>query len=228
MSLKTDAKDLENLINASTGANSTGHSNILGDQFMGSDLPDMEPEPTFEINYDRLDKLARRKARSTVIKIAKHIIPTEILEDDYIKDKIKQDIDTLSGLYLQHELNLTVLKSNIETIRYSGGGPRLYESYVQISKNQTELNKQIVQTETVLRQTYTVLKHEARSRKVEEQKLLSSEGGETLSIGPGEAVITGKIHRGSKTILEEMQKAKLKAYVEAEIVEDENENPNRD
>ena len=125
---------------------------------ISNELP--EPEPLFDVYYDHQEKKLRRRARRTVQKVVRHIVPEELENNEYLRDKMDQDITTLTDLYYQREMNMIMQKSNMECVRTGGGSPRMFETFTQISKNIMDINKQIVSTEAVLRQMYINLKGE--------------------------------------------------------------------
>ena len=79
----------------------TGMSdNLPGtDTDISNELP--EPEPLFDVDYDLQEKKLRRRARRTVQKVVRHIVPEELENNEYLRDKMDQDITTLTDLYYQ-------------------------------------------------------------------------------------------------------------------------------
>lgn len=209
-SLKDQSKQLEELIKQQKES-----VDSLSIESSSNVDPELEETPQFEIDYDDIYRVCRLNARRTVKSMSKHILGKEALSEDYVKDKQAQDIVTLTDLYYQLELTLVVLKSNIENIRMSGGTPRLYETFVQLSKNQTEINKQALATEAVIRQTYIDLKHEIMIRQREEDGLTelgdSSSNNLMLEAPNSQAQNDNVIYRGTKKLILEKLRAKKEA-----------------
>lgn len=144
---------------------------------ISNELP--EPEPLFDIDYDNKEKELKRRARRTVQKVVRHIVPEELIKDEYLRDKMDQDIETLADLYYQREMNIIMQRSNMECVRTGGGSARLFETFTQLSKNLMEINKQIVSTEAVLRQMYSGLKGEIMDSNRHKEAQLGSDESST-------------------------------------------------
>lgn len=213
--LKEQSKQLEELIKRQKETTGPVDSSIVDPL----STPELEQTPLFDIDYDNTYSRCKRRARRTITVMAKHILGTDDLDELYAKDKQEQDIHSLADLYYQADLNTTVLKSNIESIRMSGGTPRLYETFVQLSKNQTEINKQIIATENVIRQTYTAIKHEILTKKREDEEgQYVLEGPKPLGIEEGNDEKV-PVYRGTKQLI--MDKLREKKDAVKEIMSDE-------
>lgn len=228
MNIKDNKAELEkilNLTNTDIPLPGTGGSG------MDDDLP--EPEPLFDIDYNKEDRKYRRKARRTVTRLIQHMIPTEYFEEDYIKDKMEQDIDTLANLYWQYEMNKVMIKANMEGTRIGGGSPRMYETFVQLSKNMNEINKQILQTETVIRQTYVMIKGEVQQMKqqnanikqLENQKEnvleLPTDADNSVTIRNNKDVINALVNKRKQRDLQQLEEVEDVEELEENIEEEE-------
>ena len=98
----------------------------------------------FEFDYDSVRKGLRKKARKTVLNIVKHIVPSDIIDEDYIQDKIEQDIETITALYMQVETNTVMQRSLMDSIAKGNCAPRMYEVFGQMTDKIQSINKQIV------------------------------------------------------------------------------------
>lgn len=125
----------------------------------------------FMYNPAETRKGLRKKARKTVLSIVRHIIPSDIIDEDYVQDKIEQDIETLTGLYMQLENNTIMQQSLIESVSSGNTMPRMYEVFGQLTDKIQSINKQIVDTEQRLRKTYVDLKYEIRDKQGEDFSL---------------------------------------------------------
>ena len=110
----------------------------------------------------------RKKARKSVMNIVKHIIPDDIIDEDYIQDKLEQDIETLTALYMQLELNTIMQRSQVDLVCSGNTMPRMYEVFGQMTDKIQSINKQIIDTEQRIRKTYVDLKFEVRDKQSEE------------------------------------------------------------
>lgn len=123
---------------------------------------DMFEVRMFDFDYDGTKKGLRKKARKTILNMIKHIVPDDIVDEAYIQDKIEQDIETLTDLYMQKENNIVMQKSLMESVAKGNSAPRMYEVFTQMTGSVQAINKQIVDTEQRIRKTYLDLKFETR------------------------------------------------------------------
>lgn len=205
--IKSDRKDFEMLLNgiaplpdASNASAPTVPTTITP---IDSSTDGFNIEKQFEFDYEGTKKILRKKARKTLNNIVRHIIPDEMLEDEYIKDKLEQDIDTLSGLYYQLELNTVMQRSIVENVSRGNTMPRMYEVFTGMTDRMEAINKQIVSTEQQIRRTYLDLKMEIRER---ENENISTHQPKAIEGGNGNS---GLIVSSSKQLIE-MAKARHK------------------
>lgn len=186
--IKQDRKDLEMLLNGIDPIqkmNATNSSSPVQVQQPVAGVVDntsdtsLNGEKIFEFDYDALKKTLRKKARKTVTNITRHILPEELLEEDYIKDKIEQDIDTFTDLYMQVESNNIMQRSILDTVSRGNTMPRMYEVFSQLTDKIQAVNKQIVTTEQQLRKTYLDLKFEIKDKEAEQREY--GQGGPALT-----------------------------------------------
>jgi hypothetical protein len=174
----------------------------------------------FEFDYEGTKKILRKKARKTLNNIVRHIIPEEMLEDEYIKDKMEQDIDTLSGLYYQLELNNVMQRSIVENVSRGNTMPRMYEVFTGMTDRMEAINKQIVSTEQQIRRTYLDLKIEIRERENEniaaesQQKRLDNGGTGNLIVSSSKQLIEMAKERHKQQMLAKVQETKEAEYQE--------------
>ena len=152
----------------------------------------------FEFDYDSVRKGLRKKARKTVLNIVKHIVPSDIIDEDYIQDKIEQDIETITALYMQVETNTVMQRSLMDSIAKGNCAPRMYEVFGQMTDKIQSINKQIVDTEQRVRKTYLDLKFETRDKQSED--IGTTETVDALP-GPGQAANGGVIITSTKNLI---------------------------
>lgn len=171
MTLKDERKDLQNLLNATTGVNLTPQQDTSTSTT--SPIEEIEAEPLFEFDWDAENKKIRKRARQTVKKIVELVVPKEMQGVSYIEDKMEQDEVTLTGLYTQQRACEVMQRSIVESTAKGNNAPRMYEVFGQLSEKLMSINKQIIATETQLRKTYIDLKSDYREKQADEKNTLS-------------------------------------------------------
>ena len=125
-------------------------------------------EPLFVFDYEAERKGIRKKCRKTILGIVNHVIPPNMIDDEYIQDKIEQDIETLTELYMQSRLNSVMQRSTVEMTARGNYSARNNEVFGQLVDKMQSINKQIFDTEQRIRKTYLDLKYEIRDKQGED------------------------------------------------------------
>ena len=175
--IKSDRTDFEKLLNGLdpiTPANAPSEADVIT-----ANQPVAQPVQTvvdstsaaetmqvkmLNFDYDGIKKGLRKKARKTILGIVKHIIPNDIIDEEYVQDKIEQDIETLADLYMKKENNVVMQRSIMEQVNAGNAMPRNYEVFGQLTDKIQSINKQIFDTEQRMRKTYVDLKYEIRDK----------------------------------------------------------------
>ena len=176
--IKQDRKDLEALLNGISPIQSSPTTQPTPQAPVGqpvaatvvdttADTP-LAAEKIFDFDIDAVRKGLRKKARKTVLNIVKHILPDDMIEEEYVQDKIEQDIETLTDLYMQAESNKIMQGSIINSVSRGNNMPRMYEVFGQLTDKISGINKQIISTEQTIRKTYVDLKFEIRDKIAED------------------------------------------------------------
>ena len=176
--IKQDRKDLEALLNGISPIQSSPTTQPTAQAPVGqpvaatvvdttADTP-LAAEKIFDFDIDAVRKGLRKKARKTVLNIVKHILPDDMIEEEYVQDKIEQDIQTLTDLYMQAESNKIMQGSIINSVSRGNNMPRMYEVFGQLTDKISGINKQIISTEQTIRKTYVDLKFEIRDKIAED------------------------------------------------------------
>ena len=176
--IKQDRKDLEALLNGISPIQSSPTTQSTVQAPVGqpvaatvvdttADTP-LAAEKIFDFDIDAVRKGLRKKARKTVLNIVKHILPDDMIEEEYVQDKIEQDIETLTDLYMQAESNKIMQGSIINSVSRGNNMPRMYEVFGQLTDKISGINKQIISTEQTIRKTYVDLKFEIRDKIAED------------------------------------------------------------
>lgn len=165
----------------------------------------MEPEPVITYDYDAEMKEIKKKARRTVSYLSKLILPKDMLEEDYVKDKIEQDIQTLAELYWTRRSNELMKLSAMDSIAKGNTAPRMYDVYKDITSQINENNKQLLATEDNLRKTYLELKYEIQRKRVEEASEHQPKQQNVVQQENKEDRIAVEAFTGTKSIIEVMK-----------------------
>lgn len=220
--IKQDRKDLEMLLNGispiegtSTPATPNQSTLVQGpapqqqQSVIDNAGSEIGVEKVFEFNYESIRKGLRKKARKTVLNIANHILTETMVEEDYVQDKIEQDIETLTDLYMQVETNTLMQQALVSTVSKGNLMPRYFEVFGQLTEKISALNKQVVSTEQTIRKTYLDLKFEIRDKQEEE---MGANGN--LALGTTQPTNTGTLVTSSLDLIAKA-KAKHREAIEA-------------
>ena len=228
--IKQDRKDLEMLLNGIDPVQTSTPVSSLQVQAAPQAAPQavvdntadssLTAEKIFEFDYDALKKSLKKKARKTVVNITKHILPEELLNEEYIKDKMEQDIDTFTDLYMQVESNNMMQRSILDTVSRGNTMPRMYEVFAQLTDKIQAVNKQIVATEQQLRKTYLDLKFEIKDK---ESEMLDRTQQQQLTTSQDVQEDKSKIITSSTQLIQmakQMHKDKIMKAKETKFVEE--------
>lgn len=229
MTISKEKNELEALIygvvpEAKQSKNQKTLSTKTNDDVVDKDSDDLEPEPIFSFDYENDMKGFRKRAYKTVWTMARHIIPEDILSEEYVKNKIEQDVDTLSELYWTRKSNTDIKLSIMDGISKGNTAPRMYDAYKSINDSIADNNKQIIMTEENLRKTYTDLKYEIQCRRAEKEsksdtKVISGVKVGGIICGGNKENNNDIIVTGSKGIIDMMKQQKKDEYKKS-IAED--------
>ena len=216
MTLKEERKDLQNLLNATTGVNLTPQNDNTQPQ--SSPIEEIEAEPLFEFDWDAENKKIRKRARQTIKKIVELVVPKEIQGVSYIEDKMEQDEITLTALYTQQRAAEVMQRSIVESTAKGNNAPRMYEVFGQLSEKLMSINKQIIATETQLRKTYIDLKSDYREKQADEKNSLP----QTTNALPSSTNQNNYLAKGTKDLINACRTQMInntKITDDAEVVE---------
>ena len=224
--IKQDRKDLEMLLN---GIAPSANSNIPGaapvssvqvpvqqpTNIIDNNKDGFEPEKLFEFDYDSIRKGTRKKCRKTILNIVNHILTEDLIKEEYVQDKIEQDIDILTDLYMQTEQNSLMQRSIVLSVARGNTIPRNYEVFAQLTDKLQSLNKQILNTEQIIRKTYIDLKFEIRDK--EQEEAYEKNLGNKALPASQEKKQQGVLITSSKDLIEMAKKAHKDKFLENKI-----------
>lgn len=230
--IKSDRKDFEMLLNGiaplvDASGNTLPAGTVVKPPCVDSsaNADDFTAQKQFDFDYEGTKKTLRKRARKTLANIVEHILPGDMMDEEYVKDKMEQDINTLADLYFQVELNSVMQRSLVENVSRGNAMPRMYEVFSGFTDRMQALNKQIVSTEQQIRRTYMDIKMEIRERSTEAAAALHGPSQNALEAGipqdQGIVVSSSKqlIEMAKKNHIEKMKAAQMSAK-EAEYTEE--------
>lgn len=220
--IKSDRKDFEMLLNGIAPLTDTSGGDTQAVQAkppVDNAADGFTIEKQFDFDYEGTKKTLRKRARKTLNNIIEHILPAEMLEEEYVKDKMEQDINTLADLYFQMELNSVMQRSLVENVSRGNTMPRMYEVFSGLTDRVQALNKQIVSTEQQIRRTYMDIKMEIREKTTEQAAALGAPAVQNALENGNKGVIVSS----SKQLIEMARQKhieKMRAAQEAEYTEE--------
>jgi len=195
MKIKDEREELEKIINTS--------SNNIGNQPKSNDIPELNQTPSFEINFEELQKECEKKAKKMIHNATGLMLSDEIIKQNpYLKSKMQIDIISLQGMLYQLSVNETMQKALMEEIRSGAMHPRMFEVFGQLSKTISDLNKQTLQTVEAIKSTYRDLKNDIKEKN--QEMLIIGESGLTKN---SQGILT----LGTKELIKETKKLKMQA-----------------
>lgn len=231
MSISKDKNDLEALIYGKVSPSqptASSNSQPKQDNIVDKGDDELESAPIFTFDYENDMKSFRKRAYKTVWAMARHVIPEDIIEDDYVKNKIEQDVDTLSELYWTRKSNTDIKLSIMDSISKGNTAPRMYDAYKSINDSISDNNKQIIMTEENLRKTYTDLKYEVQCRRAETNK--TEDTLKKIGITETKALPIKEqkpvVFTGTKALIEMAKQQKRNEYLRETVVDVEAEEVN--
>lgn len=200
MKAKDESKELQDLINLASLSFDQAKSII------DMNPEELEPEPAFEIDYKKEKKKYKKRARKDVLHLVQSIVPNDVIESPIIQNKIEQDTVQLANLYWQQKMIEIVEQANMDSIGQGNLSPRMFEVFTQISKNHSDIAKQIADFQVTMRKNYNEMKWDIRSKKDDDQNIPRLESGNSVKII--EEQKNENMFLGSKSMINEIIKIK--------------------
>lgn len=190
MKAKDERKELEKMLETSS-------ANIGNEP---QDALELQSEPMFDLDYDKLQKDCQRKAKHMISNATGLMLTDEVVKNNpYLKSKMQVDVISLSGMLYQLSINETAQKALLEEIRSGAMHPRMFEVFGQLSKTVGELNKQLLQTVEAIKMTYRDLRDDIRER-----------NNDQLQLGEGITKNSkGLLTIGTKELIKETKRLKM-------------------
>ena len=169
MKVKDERLELENMLNIATDA-------IDGDVPKPGDTPELNSEPAFDIDYDKLEKTCEKQAKKLIKSQTGLMVNDESIKGNpYLKEKLSVDIISLAGMLYQVEVTKIMQKDLIEEVRHGAKHNRMYEVFSGLTKTIGDMNKQLLQTVEAIKSTYKDLRYDFQEMNEDKNKQI--EGG---------------------------------------------------
>lgn len=211
MKIKEESRALEGLVE--NMMNSGSYNQIS----LSNDPPEFEePKPIVEIDFKRKTKEFKRKARNSILQIIKNIMPDDMIQNQYVQDKLNQDAEQLGKLYFQEYLIETTQQIQVDSITRGNLSPRMFEVFATISKNHSDIAKQISDFQTILRKSYIDMKIDIRNAKQTDQEAIEEFSNKILpnNVNPEQIFV------GSKDLISIIKKKKELSMRQAQNLAD--------
>lgn len=217
MKARDESKELEKLIQSS------GLSFDQCKTIIDKDPEELEPEPAFEVDYEKEKKSCMKHARQDIKFLVQSVVPNDVINSPVIRNKIDQDAIQLGKLYWQQKMIETVLEANMDSIGRGNLSPRMFETFTQISKNHSDIAKQIADFQVTMRKNYNEMKWDIRSKKDDDMNVQQLESGNKVKIIAEQK--NENMYLGSRDIistLSEFKKQKMLEKVKNKNMPEEN------
>jgi ABC-type antimicrobial peptide transport system permease subunit len=204
-----NSKDLEALIEQATNE----ADNIK--------TPELKPPvKNVFINFDDLRKTSTKKAKDILKKLISFYLTEEMIKDTYTVKKVSIDIVNLSNCMFQLATSEYAVVKVLEEIDSGLGNDKIFKVLSDLQKQNMETmkyNKQYIQ---IIEKEY----EEYASKFEENKKLLNNKNSSTEEIKNFTVSNEKNIHRGSKSLIEALNKLEKENKEEENKEEDLNDN----
>ena len=209
MKIKEQAQELQALLSSTSKPQEP--QAVVGN--VVDDTPEeLEPEPLFEINYDKCKRGFIQKAKNSIKKIVRAVINNpDVVDLDFIKDKIEQDAEQLGFLYHQQKLHELTQQAGIESVRTGNISPRMIEVIATVGKNLMDISKQIAEFQISIKENYAKIKFDSI-----EDRGFSSAGALSSDSDGNKELEDQNIFIGSKSLNQSIQEQKRALIAKAQ------------
>ena len=199
MKIKDEKNSLESMLVGSPEKLSGGNT---------PQTDDLVQEPLITTNFETLSDECDKEARKMLVKAIGHIFSnSEIRYNPYLRNKIKVDVMSLSGMIYQLKVNTLMQKTLMDQVSMGAATPKNFEVFSMLSKTIGDINKQLLATVEAIKITYKDIKLDIRERTIEDsQSAIASPKG---NIAIQQQNDGSMISRGSKDLISELRKRKI-------------------
>lgn len=182
----------------------------ISSQELPTELED--PDPIFIWDATKENSQARKKARKSIKVLISSIVPSNFLDSSYIQDKLEQDADQLGKLFCQQKSLEVVQAAEMNAIGKGNLSPRMFETITMISKNHSDISKQISEFQNQLRKNYIDIVLDLKHKTEEEEMLQAGGLKQQKLIENKEEDKFKNVFVGSNELLEKLHQKKLEKH----------------
>lgn len=219
MTVKDETKELQSLI-----SNSNKDLNSI-QQLSNSELPTEleDPEPIFEWDGIQEMRISIKKARKSIEVLVNSIVPKNLIKSKYIQDKLEQDSQQLGKLICQQKSIELMQTTNMNAVGKGNVSPRMFEVFTMLSKNHSDISKQISEFQTILRKSYidTVLDLKNKDNLENPNQMIGQNSIQNIE---NKSDQTSNIFVGTSELVKKLQDNKKQALKEVDFIESIDEN----
>ena len=176
-------------------------SHLQGNTPAPGDVPELESEPSFSIDYEKLQKTCDKQAKKLLKNATGLMIGDELTKDNsYIRYKIQTDVISLGGMLYQMEITKIMQQDLVEEVRLGAKHPRMYEVFSTLGKTISDNNKQLLQTVEAIKETYVTLRQNIVER---------NDDIKQLSMGVQDTPDGGLLTVGSRDLIDDAKRLRL-------------------
>ena len=162
MKIKEEREKLESLLASSS-------PQINNDVPIPGNMPEeLRSEPLMGIDFVELKQICNDEARIMINNSIGFILtPEQILDNNYIKNKLEVDIMSLGGMIYQLRTNEAMQKALMTEVDRGMINPRMFEVFSGLSKTIADINKQLLGTVEAIKSTYKEIKNDIREKETD-------------------------------------------------------------
>lgn len=166
------------------------------------DIPGLRAEPVTDVDFQELRTKCEEEAEIMLKNAIKFIIPEDMIDSEYLRNKLKVDTLSLAGMIYQLRTNEVMQKALIDQVNLGMVNARMFEVFAGMSKTIGELNKQLIQTVEAIKETYKTFKNDVKEQRTE---ALGPTAGPAGMITTGDG---GVVTRGTKELINSVKRIK--------------------
>ena len=156
MKLKEEREELKKMLdNAPKEINANVPNKV-------DDIPGLRAEPVTDVDFQELRTKCEEEAEIMLKNAIKFIIPEDMIDSEYLRNKLKVDTLSLAGMIYQLRTNEVMQKALIDQVNLGMVNARMFEVFAGMSKTIGELNKQLIQTVEAIKETYKTFKNDVK------------------------------------------------------------------
>ncbi len=196
MKLKEEREELKKMLdNAPKEINANVPNKV-------DDIPGLRAEPVTDVDFQELRTKCEEEAEIMLKNAIKFIIPEDMIDSEYLRNKLKVDTLSLAGMIYQLRTNEVMQKALIDQVNLGMVNARMFEVFAGMSKTIGELNKQLIQTVEAIKETYKTFKNDVKEQRTE---ALGPTAGPAGMITTGDG---GVVTRGTKELINSVKRIK--------------------